>query len=357
MKRQPVPHRAVAAGPLRRPVVGQVHQRRRRRRPGSAGPSDTAAWAAWIVHGLRLRRRGRHGQPQQGQAQPSDARRQPLSGVPRAEGRAASWGMGAASQRRLCRMAAAARRRQCALVPLPGPAPVATHRDPSPRLHARRQHAAWRTCAAPLDEHLRSIEARARRDASSRRDERFRIDGARARSRARAGAAAVRCTSARAQPIDGRGAAAGAGRGAARPPRGRRAAAADAERRIVLHTRRADLAGRTPNQVQYLRHMLTHDITFGIGPAGTGKTFLAVACAVDALERSTRAAHRAHAPGGRGRRAAGLPARRPGAEGRPLPAPAVRRAVRPDGLRPRDARPSRRACSRSRRWPSCAGAR
>ena len=55
---------------------------------------------------------------------------------------------------------------------------------------------------------------------------------------------------------------------------------------IVLHTRRADLAGRTPNQVQYLRQILGHDISFGIGPAGTGKTFLAVACAVDALERS-----------------------------------------------------------------------
>jgi phosphate starvation-inducible PhoH-like protein len=53
----------------------------------------------------------------------------------------------------------------------------------------------------------------------------------------------------------------------------------------VLHTRHAELAGRTPNQVQYLRHILEHDITFGIGPAGTGKTFLAVACAVDALER------------------------------------------------------------------------
>ncbi|HEU5294051.1 MAG TPA: PhoH family protein [Burkholderiaceae bacterium] len=55
----------------------------------------------------------------------------------------------------------------------------------------------------------------------------------------------------------------------------------------VLHTRRADLAGRTPNQVQYMRHILSHDLSFGIGPAGTGKTFLAVACAVDALERST----------------------------------------------------------------------
>jgi phosphate starvation-inducible PhoH-like protein len=54
---------------------------------------------------------------------------------------------------------------------------------------------------------------------------------------------------------------------------------------IVLHTRHHDLRGRTPNQMQYLRQMLGHDITFGIGPAGTGKTFLAVACAVDALER------------------------------------------------------------------------
>jgi phosphate starvation-inducible PhoH-like protein len=54
---------------------------------------------------------------------------------------------------------------------------------------------------------------------------------------------------------------------------------------VVLHTRHAELTGRTPNQLKYLRQMLAHDITFGIGPAGTGKTFLAVACAVDALER------------------------------------------------------------------------
>jgi phosphate starvation-inducible PhoH-like protein len=54
---------------------------------------------------------------------------------------------------------------------------------------------------------------------------------------------------------------------------------------IVLMTRRADLHGRTTHQVQYLQNIQTHDITFSIGPAGTGKTYLAVACAVDALER------------------------------------------------------------------------
>jgi phosphate starvation-inducible PhoH-like protein len=52
-----------------------------------------------------------------------------------------------------------------------------------------------------------------------------------------------------------------------------------------LLTRRADLHGRTPHQVQYIENILAHDLTFGIGPAGTGKTYLAVACAVDALER------------------------------------------------------------------------
>jgi len=54
-----------------------------------------------------------------------------------------------------------------------------------------------------------------------------------------------------------------------------------------LKTRRPDLHGRTPRQVQYLKQIQKHDITFSIGPAGTGKTYLAVACAVDALERDS----------------------------------------------------------------------
>jgi phosphate starvation-inducible PhoH-like protein len=59
------------------------------------------------------------------------------------------------------------------------------------------------------------------------------------------------------------------------------AAAPDAEALPALHTRRRELHGRTPRQRDYLASILEHDISFGIGPAGTGKTYLAVACAVD----------------------------------------------------------------------------
>jgi phosphate starvation-inducible PhoH-like protein len=54
-----------------------------------------------------------------------------------------------------------------------------------------------------------------------------------------------------------------------------------------LLTRRPDLHGRTPRQRDYLKNIAENDITFGVGPAGTGKTYLAVACAVDALERDS----------------------------------------------------------------------
>lgn len=54
-----------------------------------------------------------------------------------------------------------------------------------------------------------------------------------------------------------------------------------------LRTRKGDLRPRTPRQRDYINQILRHDITFGIGPAGTGKTWLAVACAIDALERES----------------------------------------------------------------------
>jgi phosphate starvation-inducible PhoH-like protein len=131
----------------------------------------------------------------------------------------------------------------------------------------------------PTDAHLRMIES-ALNVHIARREAAFRIEGAKARAEQ---ALAVlrelydRATRALdAQMVD----LALAGSDSAARAEG------DDGESPVLHTRRADLAGRTPNQVQYLRHILSHDMTFGIGPAGTGKTFLAVACAVDALERS-----------------------------------------------------------------------
>ena len=63
------------------------------------------------------------------------------------------------------------------------------------------------------------------------------------------------------------------------------------EKTVVSHnakgfkTRRGELQGRTPRQDGYIKALLNHDIVFGLGPAGTGKTYLAVAAAVDAIER------------------------------------------------------------------------
>ena len=58
---------------------------------------------------------------------------------------------------------------------------------------------------------------------------------------------------------------------------------AGGERDVVVHTQRGGIRARGPNQRQYLDQIRVHDLTFGIGPAGTGKTYLAVACAVEAL--------------------------------------------------------------------------
>ncbi len=138
-----------------------------------------------------------------------------------------------------------------------------------------------------LDEHLRNIESAF--DVSiSRRNESFRIEGA--KPAAERAVALLQALYDRARkPISPEAfqlalveALADAKRGG---PREAGDAQGEAEEQ-VLRTRRADLAGRTTNQHLYLSNIRTHDITFGIGPAGTGKTFLAVACAVDALERS-----------------------------------------------------------------------
>ena len=142
--------------------------------------------------------------------------------------------------------------------------------------------------AGSLDEHLRTIAA-AFDVKIQRRNESFRVEGAKANAERAvvllqqlygraAGRSAPRSSSSRSSS-----------RWPTMPAARPTAAAPGAGGRRVdlrLRTRRTDLAGRTPNQVAYLRNILGHDITFGIGPAGTGKTYLAVACAVDALERN-----------------------------------------------------------------------
>ena len=54
---------------------------------------------------------------------------------------------------------------------------------------------------------------------------------------------------------------------------------------LIIRARKIMVKPRGPNQQKYVRSIFTHDINFGIGPAGTGKTYLAVACAVEALEK------------------------------------------------------------------------
>ncbi len=59
----------------------------------------------------------------------------------------------------------------------------------------------------------------------------------------------------------------------------------DVAQDVSIKTKRGLIRGRSPNQRSYLLNIQTHDISFGIGPAGTGKTYLAVACAVAAMEQ------------------------------------------------------------------------
>lgn len=65
---------------------------------------------------------------------------------------------------------------------------------------------------------------------------------------------------------------------------GKKAAKIDQDAIMEIRTKKSIITARGENQVHYLRNILQHDINFGIGPAGTGKTYLAVACAVQALE-------------------------------------------------------------------------
>ena len=104
---------------------------------------------------------------------------------------------------------------------------------------------------------------------------------------------------------------------------------------LTINTRRRTVRARGPHQVAYTQAMRERDLTFGIGPAGTGKTFLAVAAAVEALTSdAVRRIVLVRPAVEAGERLGFLPGDMH-AEGRPVSAPDVRRALRHDGLRPR----------------------
>ncbi len=126
----------------------------------------------------------------------------------------------------------------------------------------------------PLDEHLRAIE-RALDVKIAHRHEQFKVDGPKAKaSRAMEVLQALYEQAARpVLPATVQLMLAGDG------------SALSSDGDAQLRTRRTDVRARSANQGVYLQAIAGHDITLGIGPAGTGKTWLAVACAVDALER------------------------------------------------------------------------
>ena len=127
----------------------------------------------------------------------------------------------------------------------------------------------------PMDEHLRTIEV-ALQVSIAHRHEQFKVDGTKANTK-RGMEMLQALYEMAARPIE--------------PATVQLMLAGDVDMNDAdgpsLKTRRADLKPRTLNQANYLDHIASHDITFGIGPAGTGKTYLAVAMAVDALQRSS----------------------------------------------------------------------
>jgi phosphate starvation-inducible protein PhoH and related proteins len=159
------------------------------------------------------------------------------------------------------------------------------HFIPEPLDNARLAH-----LCGPLDENLRQISA-ALDVTMFRRGEKFIVSGANA---AQAVALLQQFYQIATKPVsveqiqlalvEQRATLAQAGQPVPNGPGAQEIVHAETEAPL-LKTRRSDLRGRTPHQNQYIRSILEHDVTFGVGPAGTGKTYLAVACAVDALER------------------------------------------------------------------------
>ena len=156
---------------------------------------------------------------------------------------------------------------------------MAARKPPSSLTLSPLDNRALANLCGPLDANLRQIEA-ACDVAITHRGGTFTIVGEPAQA-ARARAALERFYAAAEKPLSVDDIQLGlveiATRGARAP------APAGEDEAPALRTRRADLHGRTPNQSAYLAAIGSHDITFGIGPAGTGKTYLAMAMAVKAL--------------------------------------------------------------------------
>jgi phosphate starvation-inducible protein PhoH and related proteins len=132
----------------------------------------------------------------------------------------------------------------------------------------------------PLDEHLRLIESRLGVDIR-RRGNRFQLVGPEDAVERSAGVLSGLYERSEREPIDAETV------HLALQEMGMEGAQGQAEARpdeTKVRTARGALRARGANQTQYLTNIRTHDLTFGIGPAGTGKTYLAVACAVEALQ-------------------------------------------------------------------------
>ncbi len=135
----------------------------------------------------------------------------------------------------------------------------------------------------PLDEHLRQIEQRLA-VSIKRRSQRFVVEGARAQEALSVLRALYSRASAGLAPADVHLAIQEAGMTDVVVPVHGFAEADRGGDEVEVQTQRGRIRGRGPNQAQYLKQIRDLDLTFGIGPAGTGKTYLAVACAVEALQ-------------------------------------------------------------------------
>jgi phosphate starvation-inducible PhoH-like protein len=136
----------------------------------------------------------------------------------------------------------------------------------------------------PLDQHLHQIEARLGVEVR-RRGNRFQIVGIPAAIKRAESVLQDLYTRAQREPVDSeRVHIALQALGMVEPTSIADPKSGDSTDELKVRTARGAVRARGANQTEYLKNVRSHDLTFGIGPAGTGKTYLAVACAVEALQ-------------------------------------------------------------------------